>query len=142
MRDYGDILEALGTAGAGWSGDDLHPNAFQPQTAVLTRDGVRPLMALRPGMLVLTRDHGYCPVLWCGPVADARTVPGQMAADAPYGLAFADREMVLADGQWRGSSQPDAPLQRTDPVGTRRSAGTAAVLRPMPESRRIRRSAA
>lgn len=142
MRDYGDIHQALGTAGAGWSGDDLRPTAFQPDTTVLTRDGLHPLQALRPGMLVLTRDHGYRPVLWCGPVAEARTGTRQVPADAPYGLAFIDREMVLADGQWRGSNQPDEPVLRSDQPDTGRPAASSVILRPLPEIRRIRRSAA
>ncbi|MDG1115714.1 MAG: Hint domain-containing protein, partial [Flavimaricola sp.] len=46
---------------------------FTPGTRITTPMGMRPVEDLRPGDLVLTRDHGLQPVRWAG----SRTVPGR-----------------------------------------------------------------
>jgi hypothetical protein len=46
---------------------------FTPGTRILTPRGERPVESLRPGDLVITRDHGPQPLRWTG----RRTVPGQ-----------------------------------------------------------------
>ena len=48
---------------------------FTPGTRILTPRGERPVEGLRPGDLVITRDHGPRPVRWAG----RRTVPGRGA---------------------------------------------------------------
>jgi len=46
---------------------------FTPGTRILTPRGERPVETLRPGDMVITRDHGPRPVRWTG----QRTVPGR-----------------------------------------------------------------
>ncbi len=48
---------------------------FTPGTRILTPRGERPVETLRPGDMVITRDHGPRPVRWVG----QRTVPGRGA---------------------------------------------------------------
>ncbi len=48
---------------------------FTPGTRILTPRGERPVETLRPGDMVITRDHGPRPVRWTG----RRTVPGSGA---------------------------------------------------------------
>jgi hypothetical protein len=44
----------------------LGPTCFTPGVLILTPGGERPVEALRPGDLVVTRDRGPQPVLWAG----------------------------------------------------------------------------
>lgn len=56
----------------GMAGDIGRLICFTPGTRILTRHGERPIDSLRPGDLVVTRDHGLRPVRWLG----RRRVPG------------------------------------------------------------------
>jgi hypothetical protein len=53
--------------------DQLGPPCFTPGAMILTPGGERPVEALRPGDLVVTKDRGARPLLWAG----ARTVCGR-----------------------------------------------------------------
>jgi hypothetical protein len=45
-----------------------------PATVLATLQGGIPIGWIRPGDMVLTRDHGYAPVEWVGPIGNAATV--------------------------------------------------------------------
>lgn len=57
------IDRAETSAGARTAGGVI---CFTPETRLLTPQGLRPIMELRPGDLVQTRDNGAQPVLWTG----------------------------------------------------------------------------
>lgn len=94
-----------------------------PATLIATRAGPVPLEWLRPGDRILTRDHGYRPLLWIG---QGRRIPGA----GPQGV------VAIEAGRF-GHGMPDqclrlAPdhgilIDRTAFVGT---LGTAEVLAP------------
>lgn len=54
------------------------PPCFVAGTAIVTQKGEVPVETLRPGHMVLTRDHGFQPITWVG--ASTRAATGQ---DAP-----------------------------------------------------------
>lgn len=56
---------------------------FVAGTLIETADGPRPVEALQPGDLVLTRDHGLQPLGLGGPVADRCGAAGQLPQPAP-----------------------------------------------------------
>ena len=76
---------------------------FTPGTLIATPQGTRPVEALRPGDLVLTRDAGLRPVLW----SSATTLPATRLARDPHlapiliptgalGPNLPDRDMMVS----------------------------------------------
>lgn len=72
-------------------------SGFGPGVVVETTEGPQPVEWLRPGDLLLTRDHGYRPVIWAGrsPLSDTPAV--RIAAGA-LGNRIPDRDLVLSPG--------------------------------------------
>lgn len=65
--DEGQVNVTPGTEESKLSGDDdVEIPCFVAGTLIDTADGRKPVEALRAGDLVLTRDHGYMPLLWTG----------------------------------------------------------------------------
>lgn len=80
--------------------DYATPPCFTPSTRIDTPAGPRTVEALRPGDLVLTRDHGAQPLRWTGRV---RLSPAELAAAPRF------RPVRIAAGAF-GPGLPERPL--------------------------------
>jgi hypothetical protein len=66
-----------------------------PGVVIETTEGPQPVEWLRPGDLLLTRDHGYRPVIWAGRSPLSGTPAVRIAAGA-LGNRIPDRDLVLS----------------------------------------------
>lgn len=78
---------------------------FTPGTQILTATGPRPVEALRPGDLLITRDHGAQPLRWVGSstvAGQGKLAPVRIAASvlpgATRALIVSPRHRVLFEG--------------------------------------------
>ncbi|MEL7183811.1 MAG: Hint domain-containing protein, partial [Pseudomonadota bacterium] len=79
-NDDGDTTDSGEAADAQFNaGQADTPPCYAPGTLIDTVRGPRPVEALRPGDLVLTRDHGAQPVFWC---RSRRQAFGRLDTDA------------------------------------------------------------
>ncbi|WP_460275589.1 Hint domain-containing protein [Celeribacter sp. ULVN23_4] len=74
-----------------------------PGVMIETSEGPQPAEWLRPGDLVLTRDHGYCPLLWVGRSAvlsprlsSHATAPPVQIVAGTLGDGLPRRDLVLS----------------------------------------------
>ncbi|GAB4283645.1 MAG: Hint domain-containing protein [Roseovarius sp.] len=77
-------------------------DCFTPGTMILTREGKRPVERLRPGDLLLTRDRGFQPLLWCG-IRQAEDIGGAAAGAVliragALGAGRPERDMIVSPG--------------------------------------------
>lgn len=80
--------------------------AFTPASLIATDQGEVAVEALQPGDRVLTRDHGYQPVLWAGGCTLAAAEIGVRPALAPLRIAagalgpgLPERDMIVSPRQ-------------------------------------------
>lgn len=113
MPTDGTVLTSARFAGSTWVPDSTEypiPGAvipcFTPSTLIATPEGPRPVEALAPGDMVLTRDNGPQPVRWAGrravggrgDHAPVRFAPGAIGNDRE--LVVSPQHRVLVEG-WR-----------------------------------------
>jgi len=98
----GDIEDGYANAPA-IPGFEASCGAFAHGTMIQTADGSTPVEDLLPGMPILTRDEGLCPLLWVGSMTllpqngDARVAPAQLTRiiEGSVGLGRPNRDLVL-----------------------------------------------
>lgn len=74
--------------------DDITIPCFVAGTLIDTADGPKAVEAIKPGDLILTRDHGYMPVVWAG----ARHLDADELAQNPHYRAIIIRAGALGNG--------------------------------------------
>ena len=79
IRDHGDKVDDTTCSKGQDHGQDSTGGGFGPGTMIATQDGEIPVEWLQSGDMVLTRDHGYQPIVW---IARAR-LPAEFFVDNP-----------------------------------------------------------
>jgi len=120
---------------------DLAINCFTPGTLITTRAGKCPVEKLRPGDKLLTRDHGFQPLLWRGmrPTDPSRAGAGAwpvLIRAGALGPGQPERDMIVSPGHRLLSTDPDFLRDTGEPealIEAQALAGRPGTLRVVPK---------
>lgn len=120
---------------------DLAINCFTPGALITTRAGKCPVEKLRPGDKLLTRDHGFQPLLWRGmrPTDPARTGEGAwpvLIRAGALGPGQPERDMIVSPGHRLLSTDPDFLHDTGEPealIEAQALVGRPGILRVVPK---------
>ncbi|WP_111733545.1 Hint domain-containing protein [Roseovarius amoyensis] len=112
--DHADVAQAATAARLcpGQRAVERAINCFTPGTLITTRAGKCPVEKLRPGDKLLTRDHGFQPLLWCGMrrADPSHAGPGAwpvLIRAGALGPGQPERDMIVSPGHRLLSTDPD-----------------------------------
>lgn len=120
---------------------DLAINCFTPGTLITTRAGKCPVEKLRPGDKLLTRDHGFQPLLWRGmrradPSCAGRGARPVFIRAGALGPGQPERDMIVSPGHRLLSTDPEFLRDIDEPealIEAQALAGRPGIVRMAPE---------